>query len=287
MKKKIFIISDLHLNFDLIEKTNPPFETRSLEDEQTLLEFKRKTFDMSQFGKEWDNYKERLEKEWDSIVGNDDIVIIPGDISAASKQPIHDFEWIEKRKGTKIIGCGNHDKWWPKKGTQRTSIMQKYKSIILVDVTNDYIDDSIAILGTRFCDTNYNVWPILDNDLNEKELIVKIDETCCKVMEERIEKLIQKIEKIPSEKITILMLHHPPYNEKGEMNPLVEKIVSSKVKYCLFGHIHNLGKCYFHKEFTSLQDIQKRYPSIDLTIGETRFICCSSDLLQFKPLELY
>ena len=284
---KIFVISDIHLNFDLIEQTKPSFSSKSFDDETVQLEFKRKTFDMSQFGKEWNDYKERLENEWDKTVGKDDIVIIAGDISASSKLPENDFQWIEKRPGKKILGCGNHDKWWPKKANQRKAIMEKYKSLYLVDNTHDYLDDKLYIIGTRFCDTKYNVWPILDNELNEKELTVSIDETCCKVMEERIEKLLKKLENVSDDKTKILMLHHPPYNEKAEMNEIVKKIVDSKVNYCLFGHIHNLGKFFLYDEYKSISDVQKRYPSIDTTFDQTRFICCSSDLFQFKPLELF
>lgn len=31
----------------------------------------------------WENYTERIEKNWNSVVGEDDCVVIPGDISWA------------------------------------------------------------------------------------------------------------------------------------------------------------------------------------------------------------
>ena len=37
--------------------------------------------------KGWDNYFDRLESNWRAVVGKDDVVVIPGDISWALPQP--------------------------------------------------------------------------------------------------------------------------------------------------------------------------------------------------------
>ena len=38
---------------------------------------------MDKFGSRWTNYMEKIDRRWRAIVGNDDTVIVPGDISWA------------------------------------------------------------------------------------------------------------------------------------------------------------------------------------------------------------
>ena len=92
-------------------------------------------------------------EKWDKTVNKNDIVIIPGDISSFSKIPNLDLQWLDARPGIKIVGAGNHDKWWPKKLTQRKDIMNKYKSIFLLDVNNDYQDEQIIVVGGKECES--------------------------------------------------------------------------------------------------------------------------------------
>ena len=47
-------------------------------------------------------------------VGDDDLVLIAGDISWAMKleEAVDDLKWIDKLSGKKIIIKGNHEYWW-------------------------------------------------------------------------------------------------------------------------------------------------------------------------------
>ena len=85
----IFAISDLHLPLSV----NKP---------------------MNVFGDKWDNYVERLLDNWQKIVSDDDLVIMPGDISWATylDDSVEDFSYINSLKGIKVILKGNHDFWW-------------------------------------------------------------------------------------------------------------------------------------------------------------------------------
>ena len=69
---------------------------------------------MDVFGERWRNYVERMQSNWQKIVGADDIVIMPGDISWATylDDSVADFEYINNLNGTKVILKGNHDYWW-------------------------------------------------------------------------------------------------------------------------------------------------------------------------------
>ena len=69
---------------------------------------------MNKFGSQWDNYVERIKNQWQHLVSDDDIVVLPGDLSWATyiEQAERDFEFVEQLNGKKIIIKGNHDYWW-------------------------------------------------------------------------------------------------------------------------------------------------------------------------------
>lgn len=85
----IYVIADLHLSFS----TDKP---------------------MNIFGKNWDNYEERIRQDWLSRVKQEDLVVLPGDFSWAMylNETEKDFEYINQLPGRKILLKGNHDYWW-------------------------------------------------------------------------------------------------------------------------------------------------------------------------------
>ena len=84
----IYAISDLHLSFQT-EKPMNIFEG-------------------------WHDHISRLESNWRNKIGENDVVVIPGDISWGMDfdEAKKDFEFIESLPGKKIILKGNHDYWW-------------------------------------------------------------------------------------------------------------------------------------------------------------------------------
>ena len=84
----IYAIGDLHLSFG----TDKPMDV---------------------FGDNWENYEEKLEKLWNEIVEENDVVLIPGDFSWATylKDTLQDFDYLNKLKGKKVLIKGNHDYW--------------------------------------------------------------------------------------------------------------------------------------------------------------------------------
>ena len=62
----------------------------------------------------WDNFEKKLQKNWKAVVGDDDTVVIPGDITwgMTLEEALEDFKFIDALPGKKIILKGNHDYWW-------------------------------------------------------------------------------------------------------------------------------------------------------------------------------
>lgn len=119
-KKKIFALSDLHLDFT-------------------------KEKDMQVFGEQWLDYENRIFKEW-NIISNDDLLLIAGDISWAMhlEEAKKDLDRIEVMPGTKLMIKGNHDYWWSSINKIRSL---DYKSIHFLQ------NDAIVFSDTRIAGT--------------------------------------------------------------------------------------------------------------------------------------
>lgn len=85
----LFALSDLHLSFS----SNKPMDI---------------------FGEVWENHHLKILNNWNSKVMEDDVVLIPGDISWAMKfeEALLDLEFIHNLNGKKVLLKGNHDYWW-------------------------------------------------------------------------------------------------------------------------------------------------------------------------------
>ena len=85
----LYVIGDLHLTFSDPSKTMEVFPG-------------------------WENYQERIRKNWLDTVRPEDTVVLAGDISwgMSLQQAEPDLRFINELPGRKIILKGNHDYWW-------------------------------------------------------------------------------------------------------------------------------------------------------------------------------
>ena len=87
----LFAISDLHLSIGSGPKKS-----------------------MEVFGSRWNDYINKLAKNWRAVITPKDSIVIAGDISWALRleEAREDLLFIDSLPGTKYIGKGNHDFWW-------------------------------------------------------------------------------------------------------------------------------------------------------------------------------
>ena len=66
---------------------------------------------MDVFGSHWDRHFETISANWKRKITDDDIVLIPGDISWAMQlsEAVEDLNAIAALPGTKLLLRGNHD----------------------------------------------------------------------------------------------------------------------------------------------------------------------------------
>lgn len=199
----------------------------------------------------WANYTERLKSNIESVVTDNDTIVIPGDISWALKlkDTIEDFRFIHNLPGKKIIGKGNHDLWWESL-TKMNRMMEEngFDSISFL-YNNCFEVDNIAIAGSRG-------W--FFDDTADKKIVLR--------EAGRIETSIKAA--IETGKEPVLFLHYPPLNKEAVCEDIMSVIKKYDVKNIYYGHVHSAG---------ALKAFEGEYEGMN-------FKCISCDLMDFKPL---
>ena len=69
---------------------------------------------MGVFGPEWDDHPAKIRRNWNRVVGDDDLVIVAGDISWAMQlaEAAPDLVWLAVLNGENLLVRGNHDYGW-------------------------------------------------------------------------------------------------------------------------------------------------------------------------------
>lgn len=208
---------------------------------------------MDVFGKKWENYMQKIEENCNNILNQDDVLLIPGDVSwgTYASEIKSDLEFIENLPGKKIISKGNHDYWWT--GAKKLEEMKAEFGITTVSFlhNNFFSYKDIAICGNRG-------WIKSESEENKKiyarEMI-------------RLELSLKEAENAGFRK-KIVMTHYPPCagNEKI-FDDFLELLLKYNVQRCIYGHLHNNFSAAFNGN-----------------CADVRFDLVSADYLDFKPL---
>ena len=161
----------------------------------------RRARDMHRFGPQWWHHPEKILKRSWQTVREDDIVLLPGDLSWATKRrdALDDLAFLAALPGTKICIRGNHDFWWDSEKPL------DYPGLLAPPV----ILGELGFAGTRGCD------PSEPPHILERERA-------------RLTKSLEAIESAP---VKIALLHHPPQAFADILN-------AAGVSVCVFGHVH-------------------------------------------------
>jgi len=231
---KIFAISDLHLSFGV----NKPMDI---------------------FGQHWAGHPERLKHAWFDLVSDQDIVLVPGDISWAMKldDARKDLDFIHSLPGRKVIIKGNHDYWW----SSLNKVTQVLPQSIIPLQNTAAVFDGIGIAGSRlWIDPELN----LENATDEDK----------KIWKRELARFGLSLKALPDDtRLRIFMTHFPPISLDGVPGKAASMAQDSRCDIWIFGHMH-LG--------TPLN-----YNGFNRIIGRTKFEFVSADFLEFRPKLLY
>ena len=178
---------------------------------------------MSVFGGAWEVHPEAFFEGWRSVVRDDDIVLVPGDISWAMRldEALLDLEDIAELPGRKVILRGNHDYWWPSISRLRKALPDG-----MYAVQNDALElDGVVISGTRgWVTPGSRGFTAEDERIYQREL-------------ERLGLSLDAARRLDG-RYRVVMLHFPPTNNRLEPSGFTSAIESYAPDALVFGHVH-------------------------------------------------
>ncbi len=174
----------------------------------------------------WDNYVERLEKNWRALVGEEDTVVIAGDISWAMslENTAADFAFLHALPGRKLLLKGNHDYWWTTRRKMDDYLQSRgFDTLRIVHNSAEAVGD-YAVCGTRgwFYDA--------EQDADRKVLLREVG---------RLNLSIDAAEKTGKE--PVVFLHYPPVMGEAECPEIMDVLRKRSIRLCYYGHIHGPG----------------------------------------------
>lgn len=212
---------------------------------------------MDVFGDHWADHVTRIFDHWRSLVGDDDVVLVPGDISWAMQltSAVPDLQAIGKLPGRKLLCRGNHDYWWGSLKQLRQVLPEGMEVI-----QHTAVDIGPAVVtGTRGWSfpTEGEAFSAEDERVLQRELI-------------RLELGLQAAVRAAQGRPIIVMLHYPPLYEQMRDTPFTRLLAKYPVHTVVYGHLHGQA---IHAGFRGVYE-------------GTNYALVSSDSLEFVPVEI-
>ena len=180
---------------------------------------------MDVFGSHWENHFERISESWRALVSEDDVVLIPGDISWAMQlaDALYDLEQISKLPGRILILRGNHDYWWSSLTQLRCSLPQGMHA-----VQNDAYDaGDMVFCGTRGWAIPGQGAAAQDEKIFRREVL-------------RLEMSLKAARQAADGRPIVAMMHYPPLlpEHKASGTAFTKLLSAYGVSRCVYGHLH-------------------------------------------------
>ena len=208
---------------------------------------------MDIFGARWEGHFDKIGLDWRARVADEDIVMIPGDISWAMRlsDAAADLAKIGALPGRKVLLRGNHDYWWPGIARLRDALPAGMYAIQ---------NDAVRIGGATICGTRGWMVPDEQTSPEDKKIFAR-EQLRLRMSLERAQKLGGSI---------YVMTHYPPVLEDGQPTAFSDIISSFGVRFAVYGHLHGaVGKTAFSG-----------------TLDGTSYRCVACDGLGFSLFEL-
>jgi predicted phosphohydrolase len=178
---------------------------------------------MDIFGPGWEGHPQEFFAGWREVVGEEDLVLIPGDLSWALKleDALLDLRDIAELPGRKVILRGNHDYWWPSVSKLRSALPDGMHAI-----QNDaMVVDGVLLAGTRgwVCPGSHG-FSEQDEKIYRREV-------------ERLRLSLQAASKLEGDAF-IVMMHFPPVNSRLEPSAFTDLLLEASPDALVFGHVH-------------------------------------------------
>ena len=198
---------------------------------------------MDIFGTHWHDHPAKIEAACRAVVGPNDLLLMPGDLSWALKRRDAevDLTWLAALPGIKVLCKGNHDHWWD---SDRALNFPGLHDTPFVSE-----DGQIGVAGTRG-------WYLPPEGSTDAGLA-----QCEKIIAREVSRLSRRLDAIAHCPVKLAMIHYPP------LEAFVPLLKAHGIETVLYGHLHLNGRDSVPSEHW---------------FG-LRILCVAADRLHFTP----
>jgi predicted phosphohydrolase len=223
---------------------------------------------MDRFG--WTEHPGPLMRNWDETVRADDVVIVAGDISWATRpnEVMDDLKWLDARPGKKVLLRGNHDYWWGDSSSKLRKLFEPFKSF------HGFIQNSAVEIGPWVI-AGSRLWtapeapPMPGGEMGDEEQKPDYIERETNRLKLSIEDAKAKEAK-GGARVRICAVHFPPLYSNVKETAFSRTLEAWNPKLCVYGHLHGPG---IGAGFVGAH-------------GGVKYVLASCDAAQFKPVLL-
>lgn len=211
---------------------------------------------MDVFGGHWEHHFDRICASWHGLVSEDDVVLIPGDVSWAMqlRDALPDLQAIGALPGRKLLVKGNHDYWWGGIGLVRRALPEGMQAI-----QHNAVDLGCCVV----CGTRGWAYPTQEAPLSQEEKRIFDRELL------RLEMALQEAVKLAQGKPIVVMLHYPPLYSMDRDTPFTALLEKFSVHTVVYGHLHGAGiKAGFNGVHHGIRYMLTSCDSLDFSLAE-------------------
>lgn len=196
--------------------------------------------DMHRFG--WDEHPLPLQRAWDEKVAPDDVVIVAGDISWATRpnEVQQDLAWLDARPGKKVLLRGNHDYWWGDSTSKLRKLFEPFPTLVGFLQNSAFQIGPWVIAGTRLW-TTPEAPPMPGGEMGDEKASTDYVERESRRLSLSIADAEAKEKASPTPLTRIAAVHFPPLYANGQSTAFSTLIEAFQPKVCVYGHLHAAG----------------------------------------------
>ncbi len=194
---------------------------------------------MDVFGAHWSDHFERISQDWREKVQEDDVVLLPGDISwaMALSDAKADLDAIGALPGKKVLLRGNHDYWWSGIGRVRDALVPNMYAVQ---------NDCMCLNDTLICGTRG--WLLPGEQTNADDMKIYQRELL------RLNMTLTQARRKSQDMPIVCMMHYPPLTDACRDTGFVEVLKQFGVEDVVYGHLHGAGiKSAFRGEYEGIR----------------------------------
>lgn len=225
--------------------------------------------DMHRFG--WAEHPLPLQRAWDALVAPEDVVIVAGDISWATRptEVMDDLAWLDARPGRKVLVRGNHDYWWGDSASKLRKLLAPFPTL------EGFLHNSAVVMGPWLI-AGSRLWtapeapPMPGGEMGDEGGDASYVEREVRRLAVSLEDAAKKEQASATPLRRVAAVHFPPLYSNQQPTAFSAPIEAWGPKVCVYGHLHAGGiPAGFVGEH-----------------GGVRYVLASCDAAGFKPVLL-